>query len=385
MKTLICCVLGIADVPLEDIGGVTPLQKAYTPTLDSLAQEGGGRVVALPCHEKERLLLSLLGGNAAPPPLSRGVLEAYSLGYVLTPHQEAFSIRFVSSGEDTIVDVSEDLISDEEGKELCRDLTMELGERGYFFSHVQGPHALIIRDKSIDTTTHMTYCTNPIHCIGKRWYDVFPYKDKHYAELFDALQKAVEVLTYHEINILKHDFNEEPANSILLCDKGKKTTSFPQKKSRNLSSALLYTSSAASVGTAALLDMDVAIWPTEKKKYENILACVEGLEDVFKGKDTVIMEVEHVWKSTYMGNLLEKIKTIEWLDKFVMKPCVQYCKENDVRFVMLPLSRVDIRSGDVASGSIPAIICDGQKGEGVEFFDEKALEEAPLLSLAAVL
>lgn len=355
MKKIVCLLQGLTDVALKDLGELTPLQKAHCPTLDAIARSGRRILLTPPeCGGFETALMALLSGTKVDGIIPQGPLEALSLGYVLTPNQVAFSLRFVSLGDGTIVDVSDRLISDHEGKLFCRELNMALGNEGVYFMHLSGPRAVLIAEHEVLAEALDQSYRNPLAMAGKRWDEVLPGK-KNNDILKSLCERAFEVLQYHEANELKEDLGEAICNGFVLYNGGRQPKADLREAKEGLSKSLIYTSSAVTAGLAKILDLPTLLWSQEQSKYEHLLTILGKLDDIFISKETFYIEIHHLWNSTYQGELLEKVKTIEWLDRYFLKPLVDYCVKKDVDLTLLPVRNTDIRNGELLGGPVPAL------------------------------
>ena len=84
MKRLVILCDGMADYPIEALGGLTPLQYASTPSFDRLARMGrSGLLTTVPDGlppSSDVANLAILGYNTAEVYEGRGVLEAAGSG-----------------------------------------------------------------------------------------------------------------------------------------------------------------------------------------------------------------------------------------------------------------------------------------------------------------
>lgn len=386
MKKIICILHGLTDAPLRDLGGLTPLQKAHCKYLDTLAQRGRCVIVSPPSiGGLETAFLNMLGLKKGLDAIAQGPLEAYSLGYVLTPDQLAFSVRFISMGEDIVVDVSDSLLSCCEGKKLCRDLNVELGNLGCHFLHLKGPKAVLLIENPAFRSVFPQSYSNPIKAIGKRW-DSLLFGEKRNEEVYSLMKRIFDILSHHEVNELKMDFEEVPANGLLIFNGGSKPDISLSPGCIDLSKVQLYTTSPESIGLARMLKMDAFKWAPEKRKYEHLIMILGKLDNIFLEKDILIIEVHHLWNSTYNGDLLEKVKCIEWLDRYVIKHLMYYCDVHDRQLTILPLRHSNINMGELLFGNVPAVVFSNlHKGREAHSFDENLLElpleKSPLADL----
>ncbi len=320
MSEILCLLPGLIDVPLQDLGGACPLEKAPTPTLDAMhcsvdhPPDYGGL---------ETVLLALLGvvpGEASP----RGPLEAYSLGYALAPHQLAYSARLISAGDGIIVDVSDELTSDSEGKALLSALP------GTFF-HLEGPKGVYLTSQELPRRIGC----NPVACEGESWQQGLP------QELANGIETA---LVGHEINELRFDLEERPVNGLLLTEGGEA----PQWDSTTeLGDTLVVTASAVMHGAARAVGAAVWRLPREGRRLENVSLILQQIPELTKKHSRILLDLPYLWQSTYEGDVREKVKTIEWLDRHLLAPI-----RAQWTLAVHPLRPTDIRLGTWLPGEV---------------------------------
>ena len=134
MKYLILLGDGMADYPLDLLGGKTPLEYAHTPNMDRMAAEGTlGLIDTIP-HGlppgSDVANLAVLGYNPENCYTGRGPLEAANMGITLSPDDIAFRCNLVtlSEAEPIMGDFTAGHISSAEAKRLINDIAKELGK-----------------------------------------------------------------------------------------------------------------------------------------------------------------------------------------------------------------------------------------------------------------
>ena len=99
-KTVLFLGDGMADEPLDELGGKTPLEAAQTPWMDKIARDGrSGTFLTLPegfPTSSDVANMSVLGGDLATELCGRGPLEAASMGLTLGADDVAFRLNLVS-------------------------------------------------------------------------------------------------------------------------------------------------------------------------------------------------------------------------------------------------------------------------------------------------
>lgn len=169
MKHIIVLGDGMADEPCDELGGMTPLEAADTPTLDRIAREGRcGLLSTVPAgfHPGSEIAhLSLLGYDVASVFEGRGSLEAASMGIPIGDDEMALRCNLICINPDgTIKNHSAGHISTEEAAELIDFLNERLADgRTRFFTGISYRHLMKIKDadKRID-------CTPRTMCPGRR-------------------------------------------------------------------------------------------------------------------------------------------------------------------------------------------------------------------------
>ncbi len=205
MKHIVILGDGMADEPIEALGGLTPMQAADTPYMDKLASRGrNGRLQTVPegFHPGSEVAnMAVLGYNMPKVYEGRGVLEAASIGVELQPGDLAMRCNLICVEGDILKNHSSGHISTEEADELIKFLNKELGnERIIFYTGVSYRHLLVIKggDKRLD-------CTPP-HDVPLRPFRPLLIKPEvaeanDTAELLNNLiLKSQEILPNHPVN-----------------------------------------------------------------------------------------------------------------------------------------------------------------------------------------
>ncbi len=126
MKYLVILGDGMADEPLDELGGKTPLEYAHTPSMDRIATEGSmGMVQTIPDGFEagsDIANLSVLGYDPRLFYTGRGPLEAMSMGIALGENDIAYRCNLVSIRDGIMEDFSAGHISSGEGAKLLESL-----------------------------------------------------------------------------------------------------------------------------------------------------------------------------------------------------------------------------------------------------------------------
>jgi 2,3-bisphosphoglycerate-independent phosphoglycerate mutase len=374
---------GMADWPLENWGGKTPLELAHTPWMDFLAQRGKvGRVLTVPEDlppDSSIANLSLLGYDPRKFFPGRGPLEASSRGIILQEGQWAFRCNLVSLSEDgkRLIDYSGGHISSEEARELFSMLEQKLGGgRFRFYPGVSFRGLLLVN--SLDGEV----LTTPPHDIMGMEIEPFLPKGKGSEALRELMERAKELLKGHPLNRKRIQGGKLPANGIWPWGGGKRP-SMPSFKERFHLSGAVVAGVDLIRGIGILLGMEAPLVEgatgfldtNYRGKAQMALQCLKKV-------DFVYLHVEAPDEASHMGSLEEKIRAIERFDQEVVGPVFEGLKQMKEDFRLLvatdhptPLSqRTHVRE------AVPFVIYDPRKEEGgFPSFSEREAQKGLLI------
>jgi len=225
MKYIVIIPDGAADYPLDILGGKTPLEAANTPFIDSLAKDGVlGRVKTIPrgfSPSSDVANLSLLGYDPETYYTGRGPLEAANLGVELGDKDLAFRCNLITESEGKLHDYSSGHITDKEAKILMKHINAELGsDRIEFFFGTSYRNLMVIRggvDLGLDKIKYFA----PHDIMGRQITEHLP-KEENAKIIIDLMNRSKELLATQEINKVRIDLGENPANMIWLWGCGPK-------------------------------------------------------------------------------------------------------------------------------------------------------------------
>ena len=152
-KAIIFLADGMADVPLKELGGKTPLEAVNTPGMDAIAANGvNGTMLTLPGGlptSSDVANMSVLGFDPVNNYPGRGPIEAISQGIELEPEDVAWRCNLVTvSPEGIMADYSAGHIDNEISSQLMKDLQKEFGsDKVTFYPGVSYRNLLILHGK----------------------------------------------------------------------------------------------------------------------------------------------------------------------------------------------------------------------------------------------
>lgn len=338
MKYIVLLGDGMADYPVDELGGKTPLEAARTVNMDFMAGEGTlGLVDTIPRGFKpgsDVANLTVLGYDPGTCYSGRGPLEAANMGIVLGPQDVAFRCNLIAlgGGDDPIMDdFTAGHITSAEAATIIRDLDHELGNKDFqFFPGVSYRHLLVWRNGEEKMTT-----TPPHDITGQRTNAYLPLGEGSGA-IKSLMKEAKGVLERHPVNLDRIDRGEKPANAIWLWGQGRaprmdKLTDRYQITGGIISAVDLLNGIGIYAGLIPIR-VEGATGYTDTNyvgKAQKALAALKELDFVF-------VHVEAPDEMGHEGNLAGKIKAIEDFDEKVVGTVLQGIHElGDVRVMVL--------------------------------------------------
>ena len=318
MKYVVILGDGMADRPLEELGGMTPLEYADTPTMDRLAAGGEiGMVHTIPDGMKpgsDTANLSVLGYDPRKYYSGRSPLEALSIGVDMKDTDIALRCNLVTLSEEEdayedkkILDHSSGEISTEEAAELLEAVRKELETDTYRFYVGTSYRHLLIWDKG-----QVQELTQPHDVLGQTIGQYLPADET----LRAMMKKSYEILADHPINIERKKKGLNPANSCWFWGAGTKPALFSfgektGKKGAMISAVDLLKGIA--VGTSMkVITVDGANGGLDTNYEGKAQAAVDVLKD---GYDFVYVHVEAPDEMGHQGSVEKKVRAIEYLDQ----------------------------------------------------------------------
>ena len=233
MKYVVVLCDGMADEPLEELGGMTPLEKAHTPNLDRMAQISEiGMVQTVPdgmAPGSDTANLSVIGYDPKEYYTGRSPLEALSIGVDMAPTDVSFRCNLVTLSEEEeryedkrILDHSSSEISTEDAAVLMETLMQEMRRGGYeFYTGTSYRHLLIHKFGSV------VELTAPHDILTKRIGEYLPQD----AVLREMMETSYRILSNHPLNLERKAKGLNPANSVWFWGAGTRPmlTSFEEK------------------------------------------------------------------------------------------------------------------------------------------------------------
>ncbi len=336
MKYAIVIPDGAADLPIDELGGKTPLAAADIPNMDWIAANGKCGTVRnvpaeMPCGS-DVAIMSVLGYDPKKYYSGRAPLEAAARGLKIEPDEWVFRCNLVTIIDGIMEDHSAGNISSEESAALIEELNRILAnDQLRFYPGVSYRNLMTFAGKA-DVTT-----TPPHDILGE---PVAPHLPKgHGGDIFATLIDRSEViLTDAEINRVRRDLGENPATHIWLWGQGR-MPQLPKFAERfGITSAASISAVDLVRGLSKLIGWDHIEIPgatgfVDTNYAGKGAAAVEALVD----HDLVFVHVEAPDEAGHQADVSGKVHAVEQIDRHIVGPLLEYLRGlNDWRILVLP-------------------------------------------------
>ncbi|MCH5340613.1 MAG: cofactor-independent phosphoglycerate mutase [Acetatifactor sp.] len=366
MKYLIILGDGMADEPIEELDGKTPLEYAQTPNLDRLSKLSEvGMVHTIPDGMKpgsDTANLSVLGYDPRKYYSGRSPLEALSIGVPMKDDDIAIRCNIVTISEEavpfeeqTIIDHSSSEISTEDCAVLLKAVADQLANDTYqFYVGTSYRHCLIWSGGSV------VELTPPHDVLGQVIGQYLP-ED---AVLREMMRKSHDILVNHPINIERKNRGLNPANCCWFWGAGTKPqlSSFQEKtgkKGMMVSAVDLLKGIAVGAGMGVAL-VEGANGGLHTNYAGKVEAAVKALTQ--DGYDFAYIHVEAPDEMGHQGSVERKVRAIQYLDTQVIGPAVEKLEASgeEFRLLVLPDHPTPIRVRTHTADNVPYLIYDSR-------------------------
>ncbi|HIX49260.1 MAG TPA: cofactor-independent phosphoglycerate mutase [Candidatus Mediterraneibacter caccavium] len=383
MKYIVILCDGMADEPLEELDGRTPLEAARTVNMDRLAADSEiGMVRTVPegmAPGSDTANLSVIGYDPRKYYSGRSPLEALSIGAEMGENDVSFRCNLVTLSEEedwyedrVILDHSSGEIPTEEAAALVEALREGLGREGYtFYVGTSYRHLLIQKDGKV------TDLTPPHDILTKRIGEYLP-EDPVLREM---MVRSYEILKDHPVNVKRRAEGKNPANSAWFWGAGTRPAlpSFEEKtgvKGAMISAVDLLKGIAAGSGMHNII-VEGANGGLHTNYAGKARAAVKALTE--DGYDFVYVHIEAPDEMGHQGSAEDKIKAIEYIDDQVIGPVADALRGAgvDFRMLILPDHPTPVRVRTHTSDPVPYLLYDSTKAqEGCSVYSEKTGRES---------
>ena len=363
MKYVIILADGMADEPLQELGGMTPLEYAKTPMMDDMAGKGIiGMVQTVPQSMKpgsDVANLAVLGYDPEKNYSGRSPLEALSVGVSMKADDVIFRCNLVTLSENepyeqkVILDHSAGEISTEDAN-ILMDAIREAfnNEEFQFFTGTSYRHITVWNKGSV------LELEQPHDHLGSVISPFLPQQ----LQFREMMKKSFDILNNHPLNLQRAAQGKNKANSLWFWGAGKKPSlqSFYQKTGLH---GTMISAVDLLKGIAAGTDMQVA----------TVKGATGSLDTNYTGKaeaalkalldddqDFVYIHIEAPDEMGHQGNIAHKVQAIEAIDQKVVSVVKAGldASGHDYRILVLPDHPTPIRIRTHTSDPVPFVLYD---------------------------
>lgn len=376
-KAVVFLADGMADEPIAELNGQTPLQAVPTPWMDTIAKRGAsGTFLSLPegfPTSSDAANMSVLGYSLAQFYPGRGPIEAVAQGIELAPEDIAWRCNLVNVRDGILKDYSSGHIENEISAQLMAALQKRFGSEDVtFYPGVSYRNLLILHGKkfsaNIDYHKPDSSQDEPVSELGLTALDDSP-EAAYTVQFLTELQKAsFDFLAAHPLN----QGRAVPANMIWPWSPGRKPhfVSFSEKYAGKKGAVI----SAVDViiGIAECAGMDVIRVPGATgfidTNYEGkAQAAIEALKD----HDLVYLHLEAIDECSHLGDLNLKKQAIAEFENRIVAPVMKAFEGKGVTFAVLPDHPVPLHLRKHTRTPVPVAICgDHIRPDSIQTYSE---------------
>lgn len=380
MKYIVLVGDGMSGWPISELNDRTTLEVADCRNMDEIVKAGKlGMASVIPRGMKpgsDVANLSILGYDPKKYYSGRGPLEAANIGVELGEGDVAFRCNLITHADGKMVDYSAGHISSKEAAVLIESINKELGTKKIrFYPGVSYRHLMVLGTSSREKALKISgiKCMPPHDILDKAISENLPTGEGKNI-LTDLMQKSKKILLTQDINKVRVDLGENPANMIWLWGQGVNPSMPLFEDLYGVKGAII---SAVDLikGMGKIAGLEVINVPGATGYYDtNFKGKGDYALKVLNTKDFVFVHVEAPDEAGHNGDIRAKITAIENFDRLVVGTVWKSFKDkNDFRMMVLPDHATPISCRTHTRDPIPFVICGkGVAPDGACVFTERA-------------
>lgn len=381
MKYLVILGDGMADEPIAALHGMTPLQYAQTPAIDQLARMGRcGMLDTIPegfAPGSEIANLSVLGYNVPEVFEGRGSLEAASMGIGIEPGEMAMRCNLICVENGNIKNHSAGHISSEEAEVLIGYLQQELSDDVVdFYPGVSYRHLLKVKGGNKNLK-----CTPPHDVPGTPFEEVMVQAASDEAQataemLRNLVRRSQELLENHPVNLERAAKGKDKANSIWPWSPGYRPAMKTLQELFGIKGGAVISAVDLIRGIGVYAGLEVIMVEGATGLYDtNYEGKTRAALDALRKVDFVFLHIEASDEAGHEGDVDLKVKTIEYLDRRVVKTVLETIADWDepVTVALLPDHPTPCALRTHTRDAVPFVIYrPGDEPDAVQVYDEQS-------------
>lgn len=325
MKYIVVLGDGMADRPMDSLGGRTPLEVAHKPGMDFLARHGSvGMVRTIPegmPPGSDTANLSVMGYAPRKYYSGRSPLEAVSMGVPLAEDDVTFRMNLVTLSdapefsEKTMVDYSAGEISTEESALLVRDLERRFGSADiHIHAGISYRHCFVMHHALTGTAL-----TPPHDISGQKIGEYLP-TGLYGRQLLSIMEAAHAFLKSHPVNLAREQKGLHPANAVWFWGEGTKPMLPDFEKTFGVKGGVICAVDLIKgIGGCAGMQTPFVPGATGGMRTDFAAKGRAALQLLDDGCDLVYIHVEAPDESGHHGDVRCKIDAIEAIDREILE------------------------------------------------------------------
>ena len=386
MKYLVLVPDGMADEKVEELGNLSPMEKADKPYMDMLAKKSfvgvASNVPQGMIPESDTANMAILSFDPKVYSKGRSPLEALSMGLDMADDDTAIRCNIITVSEEQdayedkiLLDNSADEISTEEADELVKAINAKLSNNiRHLYTGMSYKHCFMWK-----TDKDGYNFTRPHDIINKRIGEYLPKESDGGADFLAVMKESYDILNNHPVNVSRRERGLKPGNSLWLWGPGKKPQ-LPSFKDKWGLNASVISATDLIKGIAICAGMNsIDVEGVTANVHTNYAGKANAAIEAFKnGSDYVYIHVEAPDECGHRAEIDNKVLSIELIDKKILKPVYEYlasCGE-DFKIMVLPDHPTPLRLRTHTMSPVPFFIySSNDEQDGVQSFDEFSAEK----------
>lgn len=385
MKYAIIIPDGCADLPLDALGGKTPLQVADIPNMNAVARDG---LLALtdnvPLHfpaGSEVANMTLFGYDPNQYFTGRAPIEAAAQGIELGPHDWAVRCNLVTIENQIMVDFTADHISTPEAAELLGSLAAEVAnDHLQFVPGVSYRNLMIYRGHSAESPPFSTETRTraPHDLTDLSVEDDYP-RGLGSDLLSQIMHQSARIFADHPVNARRIANGIRPATNVWLWGLGG-SPNLPSFHDRFGIRGAMITAVDLLRGLAALIGWDrIEVEGATGYLDTNYAGKGQAAVEALDRYDIVCVHVEATDEASHEGRHQEKIKALEQIDRHIVAPVRNKLQSlGEHRLLILPDHPTPCSTKKHSHGMVPMAVCGSSICGYGDSYNEVAAENAPI-------
>lgn len=405
MKYILVIGDGMADDPISELDGKTPLQFANIPTMDMLASAGIlGSASTVPEGMQagsDTAILSIFGCDPQSFFAGRAPLEAAAMNIHLSSGDIAYRMNMaaIEDGdipfeEKKLLSHSAGAISGAESDALVRELFESPGFKevaesagiviypGSSFRHIAVQIVSSMPSMPSGSELSVLQLTPPHDHLGETLGKHLPRGGKNAAVLENLMRLAHGFLDKHPINTKRRAAGKLPANCIWFWANGT-AIGLPNFTEKYKKTGSVISAVPLCQGIGVLMGLEkVLVEGATGELHTNYEGKVDAVIEALETQDFATVHIEAPDECTHNGDLKGKLQAIEWIDSRVVAPLVRRMREsgNDFRMLVMSDHRTLLSTRGHDGGTVPYILYDSRvdSDNGLKFNEADAAQGKPV-------